>query len=82
MPHKGFKRNSKSKDKFCLLAEDAIRAYGSASSAVIFDYVKMQHPTNQRWMPLKSSVHNWLTAHPNVYRGSDGEWRLRKSPEA
>jgi len=77
MPHKGFKRNSKSKDKFCLLAEEVVRIYGSASTGVIFDYVKDQHRSNQKWMPMKSSVSSWLSSSDKFYRGSDGEWRLR-----
>lgn len=77
MPHKGFKRNSKSKDKFHLLAIEALKVYGSASSSVLYDYAKTQHPTNQRWLPLRTAVHSWMATCPNTYRGSDGEWRLR-----
>jgi len=82
MPHKGFKKNSNSKDKFRLLAEEALLEYGAASSGVIFDYVKNQHKTNQRWMPLKSSVYAWLASSPRFCRGTDGNWRLTRSSEA
>ena len=78
MPQKGLKRKSnKAKDKFHVLALEAIRSYGSCSSAVLFDYAKRQHPTNQRWLPLKSSVYSWMMSYPEVYRGSDGNWRLK-----
>ena len=77
MTKKGFKRNTKAIEKFHTLAIEALEVYGSASSGVLFDYVKHHSKNSQRWLPLKQSVNSWMSRCDKVYRGSDSEWRLK-----